>query len=54
MSWCILWNIKRDMLKSNKTGKDIILEIDYQGAFSVKKLFPEAISIFIFPHQLML
>ena len=30
-------------------SEDIILEIDYQGAFSVKKLFPEAISIFIIP-----
>ena len=30
-------------------GKDIILEIDYQGAFNVKKLFPESISIFIIP-----
>ena len=30
-------------------GEDIILEIDYQGAFSVKKLFPESISIFIIP-----
>ncbi|MDC0126666.1 guanylate kinase [Methylophilaceae bacterium] len=32
-----------------KKGEDIILEIDYQGAFSVKKLFPESISIFIIP-----
>ena len=30
-------------------SEDIILEIDYQGAFSVKKLFPESISIFIIP-----
>ena len=30
-------------------GENIILEIDYQGAFSVKKLFPESISIFIIP-----
>ena len=30
-------------------GDDIILEIDYQGAFSVKKIFPESISIFIIP-----
>ena len=32
-----------------ETDKEIILEIDYQGAFSVKKLFPSAISIFIIP-----
>ena len=30
-------------------GKDIILEIDYQGAFKIKKIFPEAISIFVIP-----
>ena len=30
-------------------GKDIILEIDYQGAFNIKNIFPEAISIFIIP-----
>ena len=32
-----------------KAGEDIILEIDYQGAFNIKKIFPEAISIFIIP-----
>jgi len=35
--------------KAIEDGEDIILEIDYQGAFSVKKLFPESISIFIVP-----
>ena len=34
---------------SIKTGKDIILEIDYQGAINVKKVFPNAISLFIIP-----
>jgi guanylate kinase len=28
-------------------GKDIIFEIDWQGAKSIKAIFPEAISIFI-------
>jgi len=32
-----------------ENGEDMILEIDYQGAFSIKKLFPECISIFIIP-----
>ena len=32
-----------------KLGKDIILEIDYQGALIVKNIFKEAISIFIIP-----
>lgn len=32
-----------------KAGKDVILEIDWQGAEQVRKLMPEAISIFILP-----
>ena len=32
-----------------KLGKDIILEIDYQGAINVKKVFTDAISLFIIP-----
>lgn len=31
------------------TGKDVILEIDWQGAQQVRKLLPEARSIFILP-----
>ena len=30
-------------------GQDILLEIDWQGARQVKKLFPEAIGVFILP-----
>lgn len=33
-------------------GYDVILEIDWQGAEQVRSLFPEAISIFIFPPSL--
>ena len=40
---------KSTVTKAIEKGEDIILEIDYQGAFSVKKLFPESISIFIIP-----
>lgn len=32
-----------------KEGKDVILEIDYQGALQVKNLFSNAIGIFILP-----
>lgn len=32
-----------------KQGKDVILEIDWQGAQQVRKLMPEACSIFILP-----
>jgi guanylate kinase len=31
------------------TGHDILLEIDWQGAAQVRRLFPECISIFILP-----
>lgn len=34
---------------SRKTGRDILLEIDWQGAAQVRKLIPEAIGIFILP-----
>jgi guanylate kinase len=30
-------------------GEDVILEIDWQGAAQVRKLFPESMSIFILP-----
>ena len=30
-------------------GTDIVLEIDYQGAMQIKKLFPAAVTIFILP-----
>lgn len=33
-------------------GRDILLEIDWQGAAQVRKLFPECISIFILPPSL--
>ena len=32
-----------------KAGKDVLLEIDWQGAQQVKKQFPEAVGIFILP-----
>ena len=35
--------------KAMAEGKDIILSVDVKGARSVKKKFPEAISIFIMP-----
>jgi guanylate kinase len=35
--------------KVRSTGRDILLEIDWQGAQQVRKLFPEAISIFVLP-----
>jgi len=35
--------------KSSKRGRDIILEIDVQGATSVRSLVDDAVSIFILP-----
>ncbi len=34
------------------SGRDILLEIDWQGAAQVRKLMPQAISIFILPPSL--
>jgi len=31
------------------SGNDVILEIDWQGAAQVRKLFPEAVGVFILP-----
>lgn len=36
----------------NSRGKDILLEIDWQGAAQVRSLFPECISVFILPPSL--
>lgn len=32
-----------------QSGADVLLEIDWQGAQQVKKLFPDAVSIFVMP-----
>jgi guanylate kinase len=34
------------------SGEDVILEIDFQGAYQIKKLFAEAVLIFILPPSL--
>ncbi|MGI9277796.1 MAG: guanylate kinase [Endozoicomonas sp.] len=38
--------------KQLETGEDVILEIDWQGAQQVRRLMPEAVSIFILPPSL--
>jgi guanylate kinase len=43
---------KSQVLKALKEGKDILLDIDTQGALQVKKNFPEAVLIFILPPSL--
>jgi guanylate kinase len=32
-----------------RAGRDVLLEIDCQGAYQVKRIFPEAVGIFILP-----
>jgi len=36
-----------------RAGRDVLLEIDWQGAQQVRKLFPEAVGIFIMPPSLV-
>lgn len=43
----------RSFLESNlKAGKDVLLELDIQGAQNIKKIYPQAILIFIKPPSL--
>ncbi len=37
------------IMEEMKTGTDVLLEIDWQGAQQVKKRFPDAVGIFILP-----
>ena len=45
-------NSKKSVHLLLENGNDVILEIDWQGAQSIKKIFPEAVSIFIMPPSL--
>lgn len=40
---------KRNVMELLKSGMDVILEIDIQGALQVKKAYPEAVLTFILP-----
>jgi len=40
---------KAPVLKNLAEGKDVILEIEMQGAMQAKKAYPEAITVFILP-----
>jgi guanylate kinase len=45
-----LYGTSRDAIESRITGgQDVVLEIDWQGALQIKKLFPNAVLIFILP-----
>lgn len=43
---------KEAVLKTLSQGKDVVLEIDIQGAANIKKAYPEAVFIFILPPSL--
>jgi len=40
---------KRWITKARSEGKDVLLEIDWQGAQQVRRIFPDMTSIFILP-----
>lgn len=40
---------QRWIVDQRTSGKDVLLEIDWQGAQQVRKLFPDAIGIFVLP-----
>ena len=40
---------KAQIRKAIESGKDVILRLDVQGAEKIKKLYPEAILIFLTP-----
>ena len=44
------YGVPRDQVReAMKTGKDVIIKIDVQGAESIKKIAPEAVFIFLMP-----
>lgn len=47
-----LYGTSITMIKNIISKKNIILEIDYQGAYQIKKIFPASILIFILPPKL--
>ena len=40
---------KRWILEQLQLGNDVLLEIDWQGALQIKKIFPDVVGIFILP-----
>jgi guanylate kinase len=43
---------RRQIAEERAAGRDVLLEIDWQGAAQVRGVFPDAISIFILPPSL--
>ena len=40
---------RRPLDRSVETGSDIVLDIDVQGARKIKRIYPEAVSVFLLP-----
>jgi guanylate kinase len=40
---------RRAVLQELERGQDVVLEIDWQGALNIKRLFPDTVLIFILP-----
>lgn len=43
---------RRELTKLIEQDKDILIEVDWQGAIAIKKEFPKAVTIFILPPSL--
>lgn len=49
---CLYGTSKVQIQKQLAQGRDIVLDIDWQGAAQIKQIFPDAVSIFIVPPSL--
>ncbi len=57
IEWEMIYNdyygtLKSEIEKMLKTGKSILFELDVKGTYSLKKIYPESVSIFLFPPSL--
>ncbi len=47
--WELLWNPPSVCRRTTQGGKDVLLEIEVQGAMQVKNHFPQGVFIFLVP-----